>query len=270
MNPILLIVAVVAYTLASMLYLSWILAPKANPRQRATIATVIAVITMVVATVLELAGEDVASLPRSAHAIMILTASVGLIFLVVRAIRDVATTGIVVVSLSAAASLALAFKWAAGFDPSPVASAGAITVVHISAAFLGFLLFIPAYILSVFFLAQEHQLKRKTLTGFRFPSLLTLERNAWRLLYIGYPLYTIGILVGLLWQDVGVSGESSSDSSSGLPLQPQHVIAALSWIIYGTAIVRRLRTGWRGKRAALTLMTAFVFAFSAVLLYSMR
>ena len=81
------------------------------------------------------------------------------------------------------------------------------------------------------------------------------------LLYIGFPLYSIGILLGLLWQD---------STSSATTVKPQHVIAAISWCIYAVAIYLRVRTGWRGRRAAITVMSAFVTTFAAVLLYMMR
>ena len=52
--------------------------------------------------------------------------------------------------------------------------------------------------------------------------------------------------------------------------QPQHLLASLSWTIYAFAIYRRWRSGWRGRRAALALMAAFVVTFGAVLMYMMR
>jgi ABC-type uncharacterized transport system permease subunit len=53
-------------------------------------------------------------------------------------------------------------------------------------------------------------------------------------------------------------------------MRPQHVLAALGWGIYAHATRRRVRTGWRGRRAALELMAAFVLTLAAVLLYMMR
>ena len=256
----LLIGAVVGYVLASVFYLRWMLSFQTELRAWGRGFSAAAAVALAVSAGLALSADGAGRLPRSSQVVMVLTAGVGLLFVVVRFWRDVPFAGTVVAPLSAAASLAVAFKWVAAEGAAVSAGMGAITVVHVGATLLGFLLFIPAYVLSILFLDQEHHLRTKQLGESRLPGLLTLERNAWRLLYLGFPLYSVGILLGLLWQDTAAV-ES---------IQPQHVIATVSWGIYAWAIARRLRSGWRGRRAALTLMAAFVLTFSAVLLYSMR
>ncbi len=156
--------------------------------------------------------------------------------------------------------LALAVKASRGDLPSGSGSLGAVTVVHIGATLLGFMLFVPAYVLSVLFLDQEYHLKNKT-PGPKLPSLLRLEQLSWRLVHVGFPIFSVGILLGVVWQEL--RGASSA-------LRPEHLLAAGGWLVYAVVLALRLKTGWRGRRAALALMAAFVMTLSAALLYVMR
>lgn len=260
MIPALLIAAVVGYLAASLFYLRWMLSFQVELRKWGAGLTAFAAIALGTAGVLALTGTSATPLPRSSLAILILTASSGLVFILVRLARHAPIWGTVLAPLSLGASLALVLKWGMGATPSVATEMSTVTLVHVSATLLGFVLFIPAYVLSVLFLDQEHNLRTKQLAGPRLGGLLSLERNGWRLLYVGFPLFTLGIVLGIVGQD----------ASRSMNVQPQHVIAAISWCIYAWAIARRLRSGWRGRRAALTLMAAFVMTFCAVLLYSMR
>lgn len=261
MLPALLLASVVAYSLATVFYLRWLLHFRVETRRMGSAFTALAVGIVAGSVVVELNAAEPFFATASPQVVLMLTAGVGGVFILMRFLKDYPIAGSVVAPLSAGAILALLLKASA---PVTVASAqpmGALTAIHVSAAMLGFLLFVPSYVLSVLFLDQEHRLKTKQVSNANLPGLLALETNAWRLLMIGFPLYSVGILLGLLWQD---------SAGSGSAVKPQHIIAALSWCIYAVAIYRRSRDGWRGRRAALTVMAAFVTAFTAVLLYMMR
>ncbi|PIE18700.1 MAG: hypothetical protein CSA66_04135 [Proteobacteria bacterium] len=145
-------------------------------------------------------------------------------------------------------------------EPAPPSSGDrALTIVHVSSTVLGVLLFSPAFVLSGLFLQQSYMLKTKQLNRVRVPSLLTLERAAWSLLFIGFPFYSVGIVLGAIWQD-----------QIHLGVRPRQLIAGLSWAIYAFVIYRRLATGWRGSRAAVAVVAGFSVTVCAVLLYTLR
>lgn len=133
-------------------------------------------------------------------------------------------------------------------------------VIHITATFVGYLLFAPAFVLANLFIAQSWRIKTKQEANRRLPSLVTLERSAWRLLALGFVLFTLGIVGGVLTRPGGRE----------LSLRPQHVISAFGWLVYAVALWRRYRFGWSGVRSAITLIVGFVLTTGAVLLYVLR
>jgi len=143
--------------------------------------------------------------------------------------------------------------------PAPYGPISTITILHVAATLVGYLLFVPAFVLSNLYLGQSWRLKTKQPSSTRLPPLMTLETSAWRLLTVGFVLYTLGIVGG--W----ISSEAATRE-----LRPQHVIAAVSWLVYAVALFRRYVSGWRGTRAAVALLTGFVTTSGAVLLYVLR
>ena len=223
-------------------------------------AMVLATVLLTAATVLEF--TQLAALSAGGRTLLLAVCAPTYLFFALPAMRNSTLAGPTWAPLAAALLCALGFK-ALGSADSVTSSTelGTLTVIHIAATIVGFCLFIPAHALALLFLNQEHHLRAKTRPASALPSLLKLERTAWQLVYLGFPLFSLGIVLGFIWQE---SAESS------VSMQPQHVFAALGWSIYAHATWRRVRTGWRGRRAALELMSAFVLTLVAVLLYTMR
>ena len=206
-------------------------------------------------------GADAADAPIRAGALVLMCVAFGLgaVGLVAQVAWKSALTGPVLAPIIGVVCVALALHIGLPEPTLPVGGVRAITILHVSLTIVGFILFIPAFVLSILYVGQVYRLKTKQAATKGLPSLVTLERSAWRLLYVGYPLYTAGILIGFVWQDTGE-----------FHIHARQIFAALSWVIYGFAIWRRVRTGWRGARAAVALMTAFTVTLGAVLLYSLR
>jgi ABC-type uncharacterized transport system permease subunit len=156
--------------------------------------------------------------------------------------------------------LALALLLHAGLPTTtPIGPIRTITILHITATLVGYLLFVPAFVLSNLYLGQAWRLKTKQPSSTRLPPLVTLETTAWRLLTVGFVLYTLGIVGGWLSSEAGIR-----------ELRPQHVIAASSWLVYAVALARRYASNWSGTRAALALHAGFILTSGAVLLYVLR
>ncbi len=248
------------FAVAGVSFLTWLLRYDARARRGGAGATLIATALLAGAAGVEFFGDGV--LGPGPRVLLLLALGFGVVFLLLRLRVDIPLAGPIITPLAAAAVFAIGVKAMGG---APTASSGAelgtVTVLHIGATLLGFLLFVPAYVLSLLFLDQEYHLRSKTRAPSALPSLLKLETAAWQLIFLGFPLFSIGILLGFIWQE---------SAGVGLVMRPQHVLAAMGWAIYAHATWRRVRTGWRGRRAALELMAAFVLTLAAVLLYMMR
>ncbi len=260
MVPALLSVATLGFAVASVVYLLWVLAYRPALRRAGGLATAVGTLALTAGTVAELTATPTPTLPVTGRVVLVILLGVTVAFLVARLLRDVPLLGPALAPIATVVSFALAWRGAFPLPPPAAHTMGAVTVLHISVTIVGFLLFVPAYVLSVLFLHQEHKLKVKKHPQGRLPSLLSLEQNAWRLLFVGFPLYSLGIFLGALWQGSLERGA----------IRPEHVLSLTAWLLYGYAIVQRLRTGWRGKRAALLLIGAFVSTLGAVLLYMVR
>lgn len=261
MTPTLLTIATGLLVLACGRYLVWLLRPGQPAPGSAAVSTILATALLLAAAALELVGSAGPTLGLGPRVLLLVTAGV-CVLTAFAAGRAQPLVRPVTVSLALAVTLALAVKAVRGDLPPPeTASMGAITVIHIGATLLGFLLFVPAFVLSMLFLHQQHQLKSKQPGSDWLPGLLKLENAAWKLVFVGFPTYSVGILLGFIWQE---------RSPTATLAAPEHLLAAASWLLYATMSVRRLRTGWRGRRAAVTGIVAFLTMLSSVLLYVMR
>ena len=259
MTGTLLTSAAVCLGVAAALHFAGLLRAHANKSSAGRVLTVISLGLLAVAGGLEITSE-VPVLPMGPQVLLLVTIGVTLVVGSLSSVRLSVIFGPVITSLLMAVAFALAVKALRG--PLPTSAAvdlGAITVFHIGATLLGFLLFVPAFVFAVLFLHQQERIKRKQLGG-GFGSLLGLERHAWRLLALGFPLYSIGILLGFVWQE----------SQQASAVRPEHVVSALSWCIYAMITYRHFRSGWRGKPAAIANIGAFSSTLGAVLLYVMR
>lgn len=259
MTGTLLTSAAVCLGVAAALHFTGLVRAHAVGSSSGRVLTVISLGLLAIAGGLEVMSEAPA-LPMGPQVLLLVTLGVTLVVGSLSSVRSSTVFGPVMSSLLMAIAFALAVKALRGSLPTASsADLGAITVFHIGATLLGFLLYVPAFVFAVLFLHQQERIKRKQLGG-GFGSLLGLERHAWRLLALGFPLYSIGIFLGFVWQ------ESQQVSS----VRPEHVVSALSWCIYAMIIYRHFRSGWRGKPAAIANIGAFSSTLGAVLLYVMR
>lgn len=260
MTVTLLFAAAGAFLVASVLFTLWILRAESTRPVSATVAVVAGVVVLAAAIVLDLQSSE----PQALVVRVVMLVALGLVAmgLVPSGQRAAPMLQPVLSSLVGATCFALALKLARGELPVPEGGdMGVVTAIHIGATLLGFVLFVPSYGLSVLYLNQEHRLKSRQLGSTWMPSLLKMEQVAWRLVLVGFPLYSIGILLGLVWQD---------QVPVAYGVRPAHVLAVVSWSMYGVLSYRRLRSGWRGRRASLLAMGAFTLMLAAVLLYGMR
>ena len=147
----------------------------------------------------------------------------------------------------------------------PVTAAGSDEIgwllgVHIGLAFIGITAFAFATGASVLYLVQARALKQKGKASVsrRFPPLDVLDRLALRSILVGFPVYTVAILIGGAYA-VQYGGD----------IKLSYILAMVSWLIYGIVLQARLTAGWRGRKAAILTAFGLTAALIVVTQYSL-
>ena len=121
-----------------------------------------------------------------------------------------------------------------------------------------------ATILSVVYLLQDRNLKKKNFDGILFKSsaasLETLDRLAARLVMIGFPIFTISMMLGSFW---------ASQRDGGFD-RIEYPVAIVTWGAFGALVFGRLSRGVRGRRAALMTIVGFLAAVFVLMGYLVR
>ena len=176
-------------------------------------------------------------------------------FMIVYLIYKTTSPGIVVFPLV----FLLTFIAATGQQPlvlTPVVAKGWL-VAHILMIFAGYAALFLSFGASILYLMQERALKSKSATGMfsRLPSLQVIDDIGYRLLMLGFPFMTLGLILGTV---VAQSTYGRVDF-----LDPKILISVLMWAVYLLMVYMRLSAGWRGRRAALLASMAFAAAVVA-------
>ncbi|MFW6052217.1 MAG: cytochrome C assembly family protein, partial [Myxococcota bacterium] len=124
--------------------------------------------------------------------------------------------------------------------------------LHIALNVLGLVAFALAFGAAVAYVLQERQLRRKKLGGLfqRLPALDVLDSFGFRLVVIGFPLLTLGIVTGTVWAVRLDPGAPAITAAQGFAL--------LAWIVFGGVLLLRVAAGWRGRRAAIGTIMGFL------------
>lgn len=86
--------------------------------------------------------------------------------------------------------------------------------------------------------------------SFRLNLAKTLDNLSYRILGLGFPLLTIGILSGAVWANEAWGSYWSWD--------PKETWALLTWLVFAIYLHTRLTKGWEGKKPALIASLGFV------------
>ncbi len=133
--------------------------------------------------------------------------------------------------------------------------------VHVILAFLGDAIFALTFCVSIMYLIQEHHIKEKKMGKMMklLPSLALLDQLNYRLLTIGFPLLTLGIITGSIWAEYAWGSYWSWD--------PKETWSLITWLVYAALLHQRLTVGWRGRKAAWVAIIGFgliLFTFLGV------
>ncbi|MEH3033396.1 MAG: c-type cytochrome biogenesis protein CcsB [Aeromicrobium erythreum] len=135
-------------------------------------------------------------------------------------------------------------------------------VIHVAAVMIAGALFLLSAGASALFLLTERAEQRGTKGAVlgRLPDSSAMDRLAFRLTAVGFPLWTFGALIaGPIWAYYAWSRYWGWD--------PKEVWALITWIVYAGYLHARVTAGWKGRRAAvigLVGFATFLFSFYGV------
>ncbi len=138
-----------------------------------------------------------------------------------------------------------------------------LLTLHRTLSIVGFAAFAIAFSLGVMYLIQEKQVKSKKLgmMYFRMPSLESLESLIFKVVAIGFPLFTLGFLTGFIWN----FQESQSSFFSWNLMKTWPMV--IGWVLYGLVFFGRQLLGWRGKKVAQVSVIGFVIVMLSILIH---
>ena len=149
---------------------------------------------------------------------------------------------VIVASIRVGGDVSLPAEWKGGLVP-----------VHAIFSVTGEALFVLASCAGAMYLIQESFIKNKKVKTFSrlLPSLRDLDKINHLCLLWGFPLLTIGILVGSIWSRVVWGSHWQWD--------PKQIWTLLAWISYAILLHQRLAIGWKGRKVALLSIGALSF-----------
>lgn len=88
------------------------------------------------------------------------------------------------------------------------------------------------------------------LTPQRLSLAETLDNSSYRLIGLGFPLLTIGIIAGAVWANEAWGTYWSWD--------PKETWALITWLVFAAYLHARITKGWQGRRPAILATSGFV------------
>jgi ABC-type uncharacterized transport system permease subunit len=185
----------------------------------------------------------------------LLALSVCAVFLLIVAFYRTVSFGIFALPLALLLVLEPAFGFTHGIAPSPVARSGWL-FLHISTMLAAYAALFFSLLASLLYFVQERRLKKKNRIGFLtwLPPLETMDRIASRLLLIGFPFMTVGLLAGSL-----IAQESVG---AAYFLDPKILLSFGMWVLYLLVLYVQRSSGLRGRRAVYLSSFAFLVVLS--------
>jgi ABC-type uncharacterized transport system permease subunit len=180
-------------------------------------------------------------------------------YLLMRKRRSLHAMGAVV------APTALAFMVTAEFvgTAQPVGEVNrSLLTFHVTANLLGLALLLLAGAAGALYIVHERQLKDKRIgrTSSRLPPLDLLDAALHRLLLIGFPLLTIGLVTGAVFMSRGAHATGAETVRA--------VLAYATWLLLALVLVLRRVAGWRGRKAAYGAIAGTLCILLVVALYA--
>ena len=123
--------------------------------------------------------------------------------------------------------------------------------IHVTTSLVGYACFALAFGAAIGYILQEHMLKAKQISVLQkhLPSLDAMDQLAYRMVSLGFPMLTLGVITGALWAQSAWNSYWSWD--------PKETWALITWLVYAAYLHVRIVQGRRGKWANRLLIVGF-------------
>jgi cytochrome c-type biogenesis protein CcsB len=124
--------------------------------------------------------------------------------------------------------------------------------LHVGAAVLAFGLFTVSAVVSALQIVAERAERQASVDGFAasLPSSGTLDRLAYRLIAVAFPIWTVGpLILGAIWAEASWGRYWGWD--------PKEVWALVTWLAYAAFLHARATAGWKGAKASMVSLMAY-------------
>jgi len=98
--------------------------------------------------------------------------------------------------------------------------------------------------------SQSNENSGEPLSPQRLSLAQTLDNISYRIIGLGFPLLTIGIIAGAVWANEAWGSYWSWD--------PKETWALITWLVFAAYLHSRITRGWQGRRPAILAATGFV------------
>lgn len=124
---------------------------------------------------------------------------------------------------------------------------------HVVTIMLSYSAFALSFFVGLIYLTKDvlfHGDRTSNVFVRRLPSLSALDVFNYRIIAIGFPLLTLGIIFGAVW----------AATAWGRPwgFDPKETWSAITWLIYAMYLHVRFLAGWKGRRAAIFAILGFL------------
>ncbi|MCB4757486.1 MAG: c-type cytochrome biogenesis protein CcsB [Elusimicrobia bacterium] len=259
MENVFFIVAFVGYVIGTVLYLSFLFSRGPSlPRVAKgflTVAVISHIISLLVRTYLaRLMPEHSWYVPWSNwfESFSFFSLVITVLFLILQVYRSLPILGTFTSPL-ALTSLVVAVSSPSGrgIPDMPPALQSFGMMLHVPVIFLAYAAFANAFGVGLAFLIGENQLKSKRTDSicYQLPSLEELDNLIYKIIWLAFPLLTLGILLGAAWAHLVWGRYWGWD--------PKETWSLITWVVYLIYLFLRLVLGWRGRKTTYFSLVGF-------------
>lgn len=247
--------ALAAYSVAAVLYVSWLVRPEGSGARRGFWAMGAGALLHALSLIVR--GEELlhATTLTLAEALSFLAFFVVLGFLLLDRKQKLPVIGAFIAPMVLAVLIPAHIVPIERARPGPIV--GFILPLHVGASIAGVALFGLGFGTAVMYLLLERELKQKKLGTFfkRLPSLELLDKLTFRMVAYAFAFLTVALLTGAGF--LRIAGDNVT------AIVPKIAFAILAWSVAALLIVLRRATGWRGRKVAVATAVGFGFGLSA-------